>query len=201
MYEYEPPTLGADTHTTTEHLLAQKLEETLYQFVTLHEEWSKERLVASERGAEFAKLIKYQASLLEKFDRLGGQVSQAIGSQIKNSAIDAAATVAKEVSHAATKESQATLLQLQNTVRDAENTLRSYRREVVSTHWKIIGFTVLTTILSVFLIIKFLVLSSHVSMTKESFDVYQSGLVLETAWPKLSKKEQERILKLANGKT
>lgn len=178
----------------------EHLESLLYQFVKLYERWSEDRQVAAKQGADIAKFVKAFSEQVENFETIHEDVKEEINTSIENAAKNMATYVGRSIGDAAHKEVEPTVQKLKDVTYDAGNTLSRYQATLDLTQWKIIGVTVFSTVLASLLIVKFLMPKPTVPLTNDQIATYQSGVILESVWPKLSTHQKQWILDVAKGK-
>lgn len=176
----------------------ERLEAVLYQFISLYERWSEDRQVAAKQGANAAKLVQYFTEQVKNFEQLESGVKRSIIESIR----EVSKSVGKQISDAAlqvaAEQIDRTVKELQFSAKNAQSVLESYKREVISTQWKVICATVGATIATCSLLVWLVIPKPVIPLTDKQIEVLRSGQLMNLVWPKLSKKEQEHWLKLAN---
>ena len=82
-----------------------------------------------------------------------------------------------------------------------KSTLMRYESEMKNTQWKIIGSTMLSAIVTSLLIVWLLMSTPTLPLTNAQMKDLRSGQLMHAVWPKLSKKEQQHWVTLADQAT
>jgi hypothetical protein len=117
---------------------------------------------------------------------------------IQQATSNAAQKIGEEIGQGAVRATEQIARQLGNITEQAERTLIRYEGEVMATQWKVIGTTVVSCILASVLIVWLLIPHPCVPLTDGQIKDLRSGQLMALVWPKLSKKEQQHWLELAN---
>ncbi len=168
-----------------------------YQFIALYNRWSEDRQEAAEQSEETEKLVKTFTEQVKGFKDIEPKVRQQIMTSIQNAASGIGKTIGEEVAKASTKATEDIARQLKHSVEKAESTLNRYQGEVVFTQWKVISVAALITVLTCFLIFKFLMPVPTLPLSEKQIEDLHSGEMMGLVWPKLTKKEQAHWQKLA----
>jgi hypothetical protein len=155
----------------------EHLESILFQFVTLHEQWSKDRKIAARQGADIEKFVAEFASEVERFSKIEDYTIAV------NSALDDCAGKIKE------------------SVGQAERMLVEYQSSLNWSHWKTIAVTAFSSIATSLLIVWWLMPAPTLPLTDQQIKTYQAGQLLTSFWDKLSNRQQKWLSNLALGKT
>jgi hypothetical protein len=180
--------------------LDDRLRATLFQFIKLYERWSEDRQEAAKQAADMDELVALFTAQVESFKELVPQTCKYLGKSIRDAASNVVNLMGEEISKGALSATELVVKDLARTTEKAENTLACYQKEVVTTQWKVIGISVLTTIATSLLLVWLLIpkptqiLPFTNTQIKELYD----GKLLALVWPKLSKKEQDHWLELVN---
>ncbi len=181
-----------------EMAIEERLKGIAYQFIALYERWSEDRQVAAKQGADTAELVQLFTEQVKGFQTLEPKVRQQIVASIHNAAAGVAKTVAEATAKEATRATEAITQQLTRVTQQAENTLNHYQADVITNQWKLIGITAITTIITCLLLVWLLIPKPTLPLSNEQITYLNSGIMMELVWPKLTKKEQDRWLKLAD---
>jgi hypothetical protein len=178
--------------------IEERLKAIAYQFIALYERWSEDRQVAAKQGADTAELVHLFTEQVKGFKTLEPKVRQQIVTSIQNAAAGVAKTVAEATAKEATRATEAIAEQLAIVTQQAKNTLNHYQADVVANQWKIMGVTAVTTIITCLLLVWLLIPKPTLPLSNEQIKYLNSGIMMELVWPKLTKKEQQHWLELAN---
>ena len=176
----------------------ERLKAIAYQFIALYERWSEDRQVAAKQGADIAEFVKLFSEQVQSFKTLETEVRQAIITSIQQASTHVAKTVAEETSKEATRATEKLTQQLAHAVRDAEANLKVYQQEVIAWQWKVIGITMVTTLATCLLLVWLLIPKPTLPLSNEQIKYLNNGVLMEIVWPKLSKKEKDELMKLAD---
>lgn len=179
--------------------LEERLKAIAYQFVMLYERWSEDRQAAVKQSADLADLIKVFATQVKNLKALEPNVRQQIMASIQHAAAGVAKVIGEETSKAANRELESTAGLLANTVSQAQRTLNAYEQTVASSQFKFFAITVATALFMGLLTVWLLIPKPQLALTDAQMSIYQEGKIMNKFWDKLSKKEQNRLLKIANG--
>jgi len=178
--------------------MEERLKAIAYQFIKLYERWSEDRQAAVKQNADLDELIKLFGEQVKDFKELEPKVRQQLMVSIQNAASGVAKVIGEETSKAANRELESTTRQLANAVNYAQETLNGYERSVASSQLKFFASTLVSALLIGLLAIWLLIPKPQLALTDEQMAIYQEGLIMHKIWDKLSKKEQTRLLKLAD---
>ncbi len=186
-----------------ENILTQEehLESILFQFVTLHEQWSKDRKIAAKQGANIEKFVQEFASEVERFSKIEDYTIAKLKKGLEQATESIATMLPNTVSHAVNRALDDSAGKIKESVRQAERMLVEYQSSLNWSHWKTIAVTVLSSIAASLLIVWWLMPAPTLPLTDQQIRTYQAGHVLESFWPKLSKRQQDWLSNLALGQT
>ncbi len=168
-----------------------RLQAIAYQFIALYERWSEDRQAAAKQGADVAQLVNIFIEQVKQFKNLEPNIRQQLIASIQNSVSEATKTIGSEIGKQATRSVDRAAQSLKNSVERAQYTLDSYKNEVITTQWKVIITSTLTTVATCFLVFLFLMPKPILPLTSKQVNYLYSGQMMEMVWPKLSKKEQQ----------
>lgn len=117
---------------------------------------------------------------------------------IKNATAKIEKTIGEKIVEVSTEKTKYITDELKSAARNAQSVLEQYKREVINTHWKIIGISFLATIVTCFLIVWFLMPKPTLPLTEQQINNMYAGQLLKLAWPKLTKKEQDHLNVITN---
>jgi hypothetical protein len=174
-----------------------RLEAILFQFITLYERWSEDRQAAAKQGAETAKLIEKFTEQVNHFQNFESSVRQQLIVRITDSIGSVGKVVGEEASCAARKEIRNTVERLRDVTTESESVLKAYKQEVITTQWKVILISVLTTITTCLVLVWSIIPAPKLPLNDQQLSYLEGGRVMAKIWPKFTKKEQERFSALA----
>jgi len=178
----------------------EHLEAVLFQFVNLYERWSEDRQVTAKQSADLAKFVKEFAQQVNKFAALEEKVRDDIHTSMRTEAENMAVYLGGTIGEAARKQIAPTIKKLDEASDEARGKLVSYYSELSSYKWMTIGVTVLTTIITSLLIVKFLMPMPIMPLTAKQIDTYGAGEVFQSILPKLSTRQRQWLFDVAKGK-
>lgn len=174
---------------------AERLEALLYQYAKLYDRWSEDRLVAAKQAADSEKLMIVMAEQIKKFTRLENSVREQIRNTIANSAKEVGKTIGEEVTIAAAKEIKNTSEKLEQSSHLVIEKLNRYGLNEKAHKISIFACVFMAAIFTGFVVGKWSLPGPY--LTGKDFKTYQWGVIIENVWPKLSKKEQQKLLDIA----
>ena len=187
-----------DNETTQVLTLEDRLKAIAYQFIALYERWSEDRQFAAKQGADIAELVTLFTEQVNAFKTLEPNVREQILVSIQNATSNAAKTIGEEVGKEAIRATESIARQLATSSEKAEQILQHYQCEVVTTQWKVIGISVFTTMITCLLLVWLLIPKPTLPLRDEQIHYLENGMMMERVWPKLSQKEHQHWLVLAN---
>lgn len=176
--------------------LDDRLKAIAYQFVKLYERWSEDRQVAAKQGAELSELVTTFTQQVDHFMRLEGQVRQQLVNTIQTTSQGAVKTLSEVMSREARQALDKTTSSLEAKVHQASQVLSAYESEVVTTQWKVIAATVITTVATCLLAVWLLIPAPTLALTQTQVKELYGGQIMNQVWPKLTKKERRHWLAL-----
>lgn len=176
----------------------ERLKAILYQFITLYERWAEDRQAAAKQGADTTQLVNIFIEQVKRFKELEPQVRQQILTSIQNTTTSAVKTISEEIGKEATRAVESTARQLTNSVEQTQRTLGAYQQEVVTTQWKVILTTAVTTIATCLLLVWLLMPKPTLPLTDDQIKDMYGGKLMTLVWPKLSEKERKHWKALAD---
>ncbi len=189
-----------DDKTTVEISVEDRLKAIVYQFILLHDRWSEERQVAAKQGADMADLLKLFDYQIKNFKTLESKVRQEITHTVQQSATTATKEMTEKISKTATDYVDASAKRLQQAVEVAAKQLDSHQRQIKGWYyWWMGSIFALAFAVGVF-VVRLLMPEPYLPLTGHQLKTYENGRLLEAFWPKLSKKEKDRLINLANAK-
>jgi|GEM_PF-3169025 len=186
-----------------ENILTQEehLESILFQFVTLHEQWSKDRKIAAKQGANIEKFVQEFASEVERFSKIEDYTIAKLKKGLEQATESIATTLPNTVSHAVNRAFDDSAGKIKESVRQAERMLVEYQSSLNWSHWKTLAITAFSSIATSLLIVWWLMPTPTLPLTDQQIRTYQAGHVFESFWGKLSHRQQDWLSNLALGKT
>jgi hypothetical protein len=189
----------SDYETSQKLTMEDRLKAIAYQFISLYERWSEDRQVAAKQGADIQELIEIFIEQVKQFKTLEPNVRLELLTSIQNATSSAFEKMGETIGQEATRATDRIAKQLAQVTDRTERTLTRYENETIATQWKIIGISVFTTVLTSLLLVWLLIPKPISPLTDEQLLTYQSGIMMEKFWDKISKKEQNRLINLTYG--
>lgn len=192
--------IGMNEQPNAEMSQEDRLKAVLYQFITLYERWAEDRQLAAKQGADIAESIKLFRSQVQNFKFLGAEVRQEINDSIEQAATSATKEITQQISKIATHQVDASTKNLQKAVEVATHQLGGHQQQI--DHWfygwiaGVFGAAVIVAVL----VAHWMIPVPYLPLTGQQLQTYEHGRLFEALWPKLSKKEQNRLMSLAKAK-
>ena len=184
--------------TAQEMTQEERLTAIAYQFVQLYERWSEDRQIAAKLGADIAELVRLFTEQVENFEALETNVRETLIASIQRAMTASAKTVGDEIRQAATRTLEEVNTRLLTTVAKAERTIADTRQYVKSTFWVAIAGWIALPIITSLLIVWLLMPKPTLPLSNDQLNTLNDGHTVDWIWSKLSKKEQNSILKLSD---
>lgn len=182
----------------------QELKNTAFLMSGLYQQLEAERSIISSASGQMTHAGKQFGEYLKKFGEIDKQIKftivKAIEEETAKAAEKMAAQVGDKVAEAATEQAEAVIEDLRKAANEAVAQLNAYHQSLeVSTYWRWGGFVaiaLLSGLLSAAMMHHYF---PEQTFTQEQINQLNAGQTLMKAWNKLDKKEQQKIVKLANG--
>jgi hypothetical protein len=187
-----------DNETLQELTMEDRLKAIAYQFISLYERWSEDRQLAAQQGVDTAKLVNLFTEQVKNFKTLEPTVRQHLVVSIQNTTSSVAKKIGEEIGKEASRVTEQVAHQLAQVSEKTKRTLTQYEGEIIATQWKVISISVFTTIVTCLLLVWLLIPKPTFPLNNKQIKYLNSGMMMELVWPKLSKKEQQHWLELAN---
>jgi hypothetical protein len=184
--------------TEQELSIEYRLKAIAYQFIALYERWSEDRQVAAKQGADTAELVKQFSEQVKSFKELEPKVRREFVASIQSATSSAFEKIGETIGKEATRATEQVTNQLTKVTEKAERTLTKYESELIANLWKIIGATVVSSIVASFLIVWLLIPRPTLPLTDNQIKDLRGGQLMDLVWPKLSKQEQQHWHQLAD---
>jgi hypothetical protein len=178
----------------------EHLESILFQFVTLHEQWSKDRKVAARQGANIEKFVQEFALEVERFSKIEDYTIAKLKKGLEQATERFATMLPDTVSHAVNRALDDSAGKIKDSVRQAERMLIDYQSSLNWSHWKTIAVTAFSSIVTSLLIVWWLMPAPTLPLTNAQIATYHNGQLLESFWPNLSKRQQDWLFSASLGK-
>lgn len=185
--------------------MEDRLKAIAYQFIKLYERWSEDRQVLMKQAADTATLMQQFDQQLNQFKEIDAAFRKRLGEFIRQEAANVGKEVGEAVgqsaSEAATAQVEAVAESLQKTVDSAQRAIQAQTDTIKSITWVfwVIVFAVgLFGGLSAGAVVYHFMIKPP-ALTKDQQLTLEAGEFAQSLWPKLSKKEQQRLLKIEKG--
>lgn len=189
-----PTSNTASSEETLSH--EQRLKAMVYQLIKLYDRWSEDRLQSLANDADMKQQLNDFSEQVKHFK----QLEQSVRHQIRDS-IHTASTVsledsAKKIDDTIKQSLEEALAKLRHSIEHTEQKLAQFRREFQSSFLYATGLCVLTAVLVSALMIWFWFPVNAIQLTKHQMDGLYLGSKLQAAWPDMSEKDKDYLLKL-----
>jgi len=185
-------------------MLSDRLDSVLFQFINLYERWSEDRQLAVKQSAAIAKLVQALADEINTLTQLQNTLPSVVSRQVEMTLTEEIKDLAKTFTKVTHKETDTIAKRLSSTADKVQYTLslsqQQFEAQEQFAFWTSSAITVVTTLLASILIVKLLMPAPTSPLTNEQLATYQQSQLLQSFWPKLTKKEQERLLLIGQGK-
>lgn len=186
------PELSSEASSSTE----EHLKAIVYQLYQLQEGLSKERKALAQEGVELWELTQAFQKRMTALQNLTSDARSHIRKSILESSQELAQAVSEPIQQEASLATQKIAQMMDHCVEQAQKTFSTYQKELRVTHWKVIGIGLSMAVVTGVLIVQLLMPPPMSPLTGAQLKTYYAGVRFEAIWPKLSKKEQERLLQL-----
>lgn len=174
-----------------------ELEEVYRKFLRLYERLAADRLTISKQGETLGKIIaelKAEAELATEFKV---HVRQEVVETLRQTATEIGSHIKSSLQEPITNELHEVISSFKTAINLGSKALNESSRTKNENLWyKCIATVVGGCLITLVLLSKFL---PHLYFTSSQVATYQDGVMLESFWQKLSKKEQLRLWKLGKG--
>jgi hypothetical protein len=177
----------SDDETRSKLTMEDRLEAIAYQFVVLYERWSEDRQLASKQGADTAELVRLFTEQVENFKELEPNVRYRLVTSIQSEISKSSERIGEEVGKGAIHATEKIIKELSYVTEKTANTLAQYKAEIITTPWKVISATVLTTMMTSLLLVWMLIPKPTLPLTNEQLKFLNDGIIKALIWSKLSK--------------
>lgn len=162
----------------------------------MYERWAEDRQLAAKQGtADTAELIKLFSAQVKDFKTLEFKVRQEIANTVHQSATTSTKEMTEKVSKIATEQVDSSAKRLHKAADKAAHQLNAYRQQF--DRWL---YGSIAAIFVGVLVAHFIVPKSYLPLTGQQLQTYEHGQLFEAFWSKLSKKEKDHLIGLANAK-
>jgi hypothetical protein len=171
----------------------ERLENMFRQLIDLYARHAEERQVILKEKEELVRMVQLLVSQTKEI----GQYENGIRKRIQDCIKESAETAMQSIEETLTKQGSNSIKQLthkfdQNCTAIETIMNRSYGEKPL-TKWKIIGTAILSSVITGLLSIWLLMPKSVLPLSSEQIGYLQQGQMLVQMWPKLTKKEQDRL--------
>ena len=178
----------------------EQLEAILFQFVNLYERWSEDRQKAAKQGADIEKFIKQFASEVDRFSAIENAVIEKLKKSLSDTTVTISSMVYDAVSHSVDRSLDNSARKIRESADYAENVFSAYKSSLNLSHWKLVAITALSSITVSLLIVWWLMPKPTIPLTDAQLTAYHNGMVLNSFWDKLSHRQQQWLLNVADDK-
>ena len=192
--------IGMNEQPNAEMSQEDRLKAVLYQFITLYERWAEDRQLAAKQGADTAELIKLFSAQVKDFKTLESKVRQELANTVHQSATAATKEMTEKISKIATEQVDSSAKRLHKAADEAAHQMNAYRQQFDRWLYGSIAAIFVVAIVVGVLVAHFIMPEPYLPLTGQQLQTYEHGRLFEAFWPKLSKKEKDHLIGLANTK-
>lgn len=176
----------------------KSLDVTLYHIATLLEQWNLDKAALSQREAALKALLDQINHRLDTLDNFEDSATDALKKQLEQM-VDRLSREIKDI----VGDHRSAFSELSKEVRATRLAL-AHSQQPFWGDWKMVAATIAILagigIFSGLITAKFFMPQIRVSLSSDNIAYMEKGRVLNAIWPKLSKGEQNRIIKLAEAR-
>ncbi len=183
----------SELETQEELTMEDRLKAIAYQFITLYERWSEDRQVAAKQGADTAELVKLFTEQVKNFKTLEPSVREQIRVSIQQAVNQSTQKISEKVDAMASQKLENASHKLTTAANDLVNRLQQQEQESSKMFWSFLAAIFVMCVLVSFIVGKWAVPQPYLPLSNQDLQTYQNGLLFNSFWPKLSKKEQKRL--------
>jgi len=166
--------------------VTNRLEKISYQLLDMLDRQSQERQLLVREKEELGKLTQLLITQTKEIGQYENGIRKRIQDSIKESSQAAMDTIKQSIVE---KSSQL----IEQTITKIGQKIDEHRDEKNKFTWQIFTAAVLSSILSSFLLTWILIPKPTLPLTAEQMSYLQEGQMLVQMWPKLTKKEKDRL--------
>lgn len=178
--------------------LEDRLKAIAYQFIALYERWSEDRQIAAKQGADTAELVQLFTEQVKGFKELEPKVREQLRASIQQAFHQSLQGVNEKIEQAANSRLDNVTSRLNQAAHEATQKLRQHEHESLKTTWIFIVVLFVTCITVSFMVGRWAVPQPYLPLSSRDLQIYINGTKFDSFWPKLSKQEQNRLLKMGN---
>jgi hypothetical protein len=186
----------SDTATTT--TTEKATQAILYKFLTLHDRMMEERVELAKQTAQLTKTMEDFAAHIAHFETIDARVQKSLSTHIQVAAKQVGTSLGEEASNAAIRNVEHALNDFRRGVEQNTHFLETARQEAQFSMVRTVGIAIAAGLLTGLLSIWLLIPKPTLPFTPEQFAVYEIGITMNKAWPKMTKAEKEKMYKLAS---
>lgn len=163
----------------------------LYQFIKLHECWSKDRQVFADQIQQLEEAIQNLSGQVNAFSQLESAIQQQVQGSIRNAGTQIAQVVKQETHLLMTEAIYGQVNRLAQVVREGESLLQHYYSQTRWQKWKVLGGS-LVVALGVGVLVSWLLMPNPILPLTDSQQIaLTNGYVYNAVWPKLPEEDKE----------
>lgn len=178
--------------------IEDRLKAIAYQFITLYERWSEDRQVAAKQGADTAELVHLLTEQVKDFKALEPHVREQLRASIQHAFKQSLQVVNETLEQSASQRLDTLTARLNQAVHEVTQKLRQQEQESFKATWIFILILFVTCLSVSFMVGRWAVPQPYLPLSSQDLQIYINGTKFDSFWPKLSKQEQNRLLKLGH---
>lgn len=172
---------------------SDKLEALMYQFITLYERWSEDRQALVKQQAQFDKLMEMLIQQIGSLKQLDTQLQENVSQRIEETLNHTSQVVSNAIERSTTKHVKAIVNTLEQAVKRADGSLRTYRELFYRSLQTWVLAAVLGSVITAGLFAFMFVPRFSPSLTNEQLSDLSYGQFMETVWSKLPEKKRKEL--------
>lgn len=181
----------------------EQLEAILFQFVNLYDRMSEDREAVAKQRADIAKFVKIFAAKVADFGGLENFFREQISSNMYDATLNITSAVRVAATDAFYQEAGKAADEIRDAAAQARKLLSSYQSPLNIKHWRIIGVTLLSSIVSSLLAVWFLMPKpiNAYALSSGQINSLHVGAELKSLWLDLPQEQKDLILNKINERT
>lgn len=187
----------SDNEVIQELTLEERLKAIAYQFIALYERWSEDRQLAAKQGADTAELVKLFTEQVKNFKTLESSVREQLRVSIQQAVHQSTQKISEKVDDLASQKLEHVNHKLTTAADHLVHRLQQQEQESFKMTGIFLVVIFVMCILVSFMVGKWAVPQPYLPLSEQDLQTYQNGLLFNSFWPNLSKKEQKRLEALA----
>ncbi len=190
-----------ETQPSKTHSSEEQLEDILHHYLTVLERWKEDRAELAKQLGDLGKSVVRFSAQLDKFNDFEKSFRQQMQYSIDNATSKMAEKLASEFKKTVESTVDNSTKNLLNAVDKATYQLHEHEKNENRNLMLFAGGLFIVPIVTCLLLVFFIMPKPLLALNGSELQTYQAGQLLENFWPKLTKREQNRLTDLSNQST